>query len=59
MKKLFIIILIFLILPKNTLAFTDTSSSSIVIDIDSGRVLYQKDSNTERLIASTTNIMTT
>ena len=28
------------------------------MDIDTGRILYQKDSNTERLIASTTKIMT-
>ena len=40
------------------MALTDTSKSSIVMDIDSGRILREKDSNTERLIASTTKIMT-
>lgn len=58
MKKVIIIFLIFLLFPKNILAFSDTAKSSIVMDIDSGRILYEKDSNTERLIASTTKIMT-
>lgn len=36
----------------------DTSKSSIVMDLNSGRVLYQKNANEKRLIASTTKIMT-
>ena len=48
--------LLFLI-PLNVFSL-DTSKSSIVMDIDSGRILYQKDVNTKRLIASTTKIMT-
>lgn len=36
----------------------DTSKSSIVMDLNSGRILYQKNSNQQRLIASTTKIMT-
>lgn len=56
MKKFLIIILI--ILPFNCKAIEDTAHSTVVMDIDSGRILYQKDSNTERLIASTTKIMT-
>ena len=32
--------------------------SSIVMDIDTGRIIYQKNSNNKQLIASTTKIMT-
>ena len=59
MKKVLLSLLIIsLFLPKNILAFTDSSKASIVMDIDSGRILYQKNSNKELLIASTTKIMT-
>ena len=51
---LFLIILI----PMNCYAKMDTSKSSIVMDIDSGRVLYKNNINEKRLIASTTKIMT-
>ena len=57
MKKIIILILVF-ILPLNTLGLSDSATSTVVMDIDSGRILYEKDSNTERLIASTTKIMT-
>ena len=57
MKKVLLIILI-LIVPFNTMALTDSSRASIVMDIDSGRILYQRNSNTSMLIASTTKIMT-
>lgn len=58
MKKVIFLFLIILLFPKTTFAISDTAKSSIVMDLDSGRILYQKDSNTERLIASTTKIMT-
>lgn len=61
MKKVFIILLLFLI-PLNTMAKEDTfdtAKSSIVMDLDSGRVLYENNADEERLIASITNIMTT
>ena len=58
MKKVIILFLLIIIFPKTTFAINDTAKSSIVMDLDSGRILYQKDSNTERLIASTTKIMT-
>ncbi len=54
----FLLLIIFTAFPNNIMALTDTSKSSIVMDIDSGRILREKDSNTERLIASTTKIMT-
>ena len=60
MKKVFIILLLFLI-PLNTMAKEDTfdtAKSSIVMDLDSGRVLYENNADEERLIASITKIMT-
>ena len=47
-----------LVIPINTYAYTDTSKSSIVMDMNSGRILYSKNPNDVRLIASTTKIMT-
>ena len=58
MKKITLVLIIIILLPQNIYAFSDSSHSTIVMDIDSGRILYQKDSNTKRLIASTTKIMT-
>lgn len=58
MKKVLLIITILTIFYPFTTLATDTSKSSIVMDIDSGRILYEKDANTKRLIASTTKIMT-
>lgn len=59
MKKLILIIfLLILLFPFNAFALTDTAKSTVVMDIDSGRVLYQKNMNEKRLIASITKIMT-
>lgn len=60
MKKIvFFFLFIGLMIPFNGLASTlDSSKSSVVMDIDSGRVLYQKNPNDKRLIASITKIMT-
>jgi D-alanyl-D-alanine carboxypeptidase len=55
MKKLVLFFIIFLI-PVNVLA--DSGKSTIVMDVDSGRVLYSKNINQKSLIASTTKIMT-
>lgn len=44
--------------PLQCNAYTDTAHSSIVMDVDSGRILYQKNSHDVRLIASITKIMT-
>ena len=58
MKKFLLILsLLTIIFPLWTEA-SDTAKSSIVMDIDSGRVLYEKNANEKRLIASTTKIMT-
>ena len=58
MKKFLLIIIILTIFYPFTVLATDTSKSSIVMDIDSNRVLYEKNANEKRLIASTTKIMT-
>lgn len=53
MKKIFLFVISFILFSSNVLA------SSIIMDIDSGRIFNEKSSNEVRLIASTTNIMTT
>ena len=57
MKKLFLVIVTFIcIFPLTVKA--DSAKSSIVMDVNSGRVLYANNINEERLIASITKIMT-
>ena len=59
MKKVLVMLFLFLI-PLNTIAEDtfDTAKSSIIMDLDSGRVLYENNADEERLIASITKIMT-
>ena len=38
--------------------FADSGNSTIIMDVDSGRILYEKNANQKQLIASTTKIMT-
>ena len=57
MKKLVIAILTFFILPLHLLAIS--AEKCVVMDLNSGRVLYNLNGNDERLIASITKIMTT
>ncbi|MBQ9024126.1 MAG: D-alanyl-D-alanine carboxypeptidase [Bacilli bacterium] len=56
MKK--IILFIILLFPINCFAISVPSNNAILIDQDSGRVLYSKNINDKHLIASTTKIMT-
>lgn len=56
MKKMFILLLLFL--PINIFSLEVTSKSAILMDEDSGRILYAKNIDDKRLIASTTKIMT-
>ncbi len=49
---------LFFIFPINTYALSTTASSAILMDMDSGRILYSKDIHNARLIASITKIMT-
>ena len=53
MKKILILFLVLMIPIK-----VQAASEIIVMDIDSGRILYEKNANEKRLIASTTKIMT-
>ena len=55
MKK---IILLLLLIPIKVYAIDISSRNAIMIDQDSGRILYSKNINEEHLIASTTKIMT-
>ncbi|MCI8547759.1 MAG: D-alanyl-D-alanine carboxypeptidase [Bacilli bacterium] len=57
MKKYMFFLILFLI-PFNCYAISDSARSSIVMDIESGRVLYQNNANEKRLIASITKVMT-
>ena len=55
MKK---ILILFLLLLLPITVFADSGASSIVMDVDSGRILYQNNIHSKKLIASTTKIMT-
>lgn len=57
-KLFFLFIILLLISPSNAFSLTTTASSAILMDMDSGRILYQKDIHNERLVASITKIMT-
>ena len=56
MKK--ILVLLILLFPSVSFAISVPSSSAILIDQDTGRILYSKNINKRHLIASTTKIMT-
>lgn len=59
MKKILIIFIVFIeFFSSNVFALSVSSRSACVMDIESGRILYSKDIDTPRLIASTTKIMT-
>ncbi len=53
MKKILFIFLLFLLINVKA-----TNNSTIVMDVDSGRILYQNNAYDRKLIASTTKIMT-
>ena len=57
MKKL-IIICILLLIPINIKAIETSATSAILVDTDSGRILYSKDIHNKRSIASISKIMT-
>ncbi len=57
MKKVFIFFVV-LFTPISVFAISDTARSTIVMDVDSGRVLYSKNADERMLIASITKIMT-
>ena len=49
---------LFSILTCQTLALSTSATASILMDVDSGRVLYEQNADKKMLIASTTKIMT-
>ena len=51
-------LLLLLLSPINTFALSVSARSAVLIDNESGRILYEKDKDTPRLIASITKIMT-
>lgn len=57
-KMFFLIVFLILIIPSQLLAFTSNCPNVILIDADTGRVLYEKDSHSQAYPASTTKIMT-
>lgn len=56
MKKLIVAVLSFVILPLNIFAIS--ASKAVVMDLNSGRILYDLNGNDPQLIASITKIMT-
>ncbi len=56
MKKILLLLTLFFIFPFKVMGIS--ASSAIVMDLNSGRVLYKNNINDEKLIASTTKIMT-
>lgn len=58
MKKIIIFLTLFFISLMNVNAISVPSNNAILIDSDSGRVLYSKNIDERHLIASTTKIMT-
>ena len=58
-KKIVIFLLLILcVIPSNAFALSLSCRSCVLMDMDSGRVLYAKDKDNPRLIASITKIMT-
>ena len=51
-------VLAFSIFPCQSLAVSTSATSSILVDVDSGRVLYEHNADAKILIASTTKILT-
>lgn len=59
MKKVFILLIIIsLFIPVNIKAYETSATSTILMDMDSGRIFYSKDIHNKRSIASISKIMT-
>ena len=56
MKRILLFVIMFF--PSVTLAISVPSNNAILMDQDTGSILYSKNINEKRLIASTTKIMT-
>lgn len=58
MKKIIVVIMLILVMPIKVFGLSLSCRSCVLMDSDSGRVLYEKDKDNPRLIASITKIMT-
>lgn len=58
MKKLFILLMILFLVPFKVDAFNSSATSTILMDMDSGRILYSNNIHTRRSVASISKIMT-
>lgn len=58
MKLRYIFLLLLICVPLNIKAYNSSASSAIMMDMDSGRILYSKDIHNKRSIASISKIMT-
>ena len=58
MKKMLLLILLLFIFYDNAYASTSTAASYVLMDMDSNRVIKEKNKDIPRLIASITKIMT-
>lgn len=60
MKKIIVVVLVLLafFMPSSVMGLSLSCRSCVLMDSDSGRVLYEKDKDNPRLIASITKIMT-
>ena len=53
-----LLLIVMYVLPVDACAVSTSASSAILMDADSGRILYAHNENARMLIASTTKIMT-
>lgn len=58
MKKMILILVFLLFVPTHITAFETSATSAILMDMDSGRIIYSKDIHNRRSIASISKIMT-
>ena len=59
MKKILIVLLIYIgLLPNQIFAFSTSATSAILMDMDSGRILYSNNIHSKRSVASISKIMT-
>ena len=57
-KVVFFLVIILVLFPKTTYALNKSCNNCVVMDMDSGRILYESNKDKQMLIASTTKIMT-
>lgn len=58
MRKLLILLIFTLFIPSEVTAFNSSATSTILMDIDSGRILYSNNIHISRSVASISKIMT-